>query len=262
MMWGSSSRKPNDSVSGLIIHNLYVLVVGGPAHGPNDQKSRDLTFAILEYIRDHIPIFTEMGIKVRVHKIKKSDLSNPQLVQAMKSRGITSLPALTTPNNTYVGNRLIEDVYEHNIQEYKAWKRQGIEEHAGIAPEDDLVSFYRSEMSAERAAEDNDRGEDSIGEGGDILDSYRVAMQRRESRNPRTSGGPVAPTREPSTHIARPPRRPNNISSGSSNDTMAGQTFGQAFTSEDIDSEEIDTGGSSQDDLMENAYWTNQESSM
>lgn len=274
--------------TGPVVHNLYVLTVGGAARAANDQKSRDLTLAILKYVHERLEIFTTMGVKIRVHKVKKSDLANPRLVEAMKARGISSLPALVTPNSTYVGNRAIGDVYEKNIMEYEAWKRRDVEGPSGMVAEDDLASFYQDEMTFERAAQEDDLGDegDGIGEGGDMMDSYRSMMQKREGREQRP-GGPRPPQpRPPAGSGGRPPagsggnppaRRPDNVARGGSGDDildslidrMAGdidsQTFEQAFAGgggDSLDEEGLDTGGNAQDDIMESAYWANQEMSM
>ena len=259
--------------TGPVVHNLYVLVIGGNTAAPNDKKSRELTLAILQYVHDRLPLFNKMGVKIRVHKVKKSDLGNPRLVEAMKRRGITSLPALVSPNNTYVGNRAIGEVYEKNIAEYQAFLRKDVEAPTGMAPDDDdLASFYRSEMTFEKA--NNDDG--GLGEGGDMMDNYRSMMQRRETRETKDPGrGQTAPSR-PAAAPSRAPasgRRGDNVSGASGDssmdsliDRMAGdidsQTFEDAFAGGDGDSLDLDGGNSAADDLMEKAYWANQELSM
>jgi hypothetical protein len=216
-----------------------------------------------------------MGVKIRVHKVKKSDLGNARLVEALKRRGISSLPALVTPNNTYVGNRSIGEVYEKNTAEYKAFLRQGDEAPAGIAQDDDdLANFYRSEMTFEKAAGDDGLSNDGdgIGEGGDMMDAYRQMMQQRETK------GPDSRHRAPSKQggVPAPARRPDNVASRASGtgdssmdsliDQMAtnidAQTFEDAFSGGGGDSLDLDGGTSAQDDLMEKAYWANQEMSI
>jgi hypothetical protein len=259
-----------------VVHNLYVLVVGENAAAPNSRKGRELTLAILKYIHDRLPVFTKMGVNIRVHKVKKSDLGNARLVEAMKRRGISSLPALVTPNNTYVGNRSIGEVYEKNIAEYQAFLRQGTEAPTGIAQDDDdLASFYRSEMTFEKAADDDGLGDDGdgIGEGGDMMDSYRQMMQRRETKGPgrgQTAPGHAAPPKRGGAPA--PARRPDNVAPRAGGtmdsliDRMAGdidaQTFEDAFAGGGGDSLDLDGGTNAQDDLMEKAYWANQELSM
>lgn len=279
------SGPPSDT--GPVVHNLYVLVVGGNAAAPNDRKSRELTLAILKYIHDRLPIFTKMGVNIRVHKVNKSDLRNARLVEAMKRRGISSLPALVTPNNTYIGNRSIGEVYEKNIAEYQAFLRQDTEAPTGIAQEDDdLSNFYRSEMTFEKAEIDDGLGNDEggIGEGSDMMDAYRQMMERRETRETKGSGrGQTAPPKRGSAPAPpkrggapAPAGRPDNVAprargTGDSMmdsliDRMAGdidaQTFEDAFTGGGGDSLDLDGGTNAQDDLMEKAYWANQELSM
>jgi len=283
MMRHAVSGPPPDT--GPVVHNLYVLVVGGNAAAPNDRKGRELTLAILKYIHDRLPVFTKMGVNIRVHKVNKSDLGNARLVAAMERRGISSLPALVTPNNTYVGNRSIGGVYEKNIAEYQAFRRQGTEAPTGIAQDDDaLASFYRSEMTFEKAADDDGLGNDGdgigndgdgIGEGGDMMDAYRQMMQRRETRETKGPGrGQPAPPKRGGAPA--PARRPDNVApraggTGDSTmdsliDRMAGdidaQTFEDAFAGGGGDSLDLDGGMNAQDDLMEKAYWANQELTM
>lgn len=283
-------RPPADLDSGPVVHNLYVLVVGGDPSGPHDQKSRELTLAILKYVHDRLKVFTDMGVRVTVHKVKKIDLANPRLVAAMKAKMITSLPALVTPNDAYIGNRAIVEVYDKNIKVFEAWKRRETEDVAGMAPEDDLSAFYRDEMTFERAAQDDDLGddEDKIGEGGDMMDSYRAMMQRRETRDARGRGGGArrgtaaaapAPSKTAGRRAAPAPaagRRGDNVPGGSADDLMdslidrmAGdidaQTFETAFSApggDSLDDDGLDAGGNAQDDIMEKAYWSNQEMSM
>jgi hypothetical protein len=249
-----------------VTHNVYVLAparaprgAGGPlaqgadAWTPGEKKSRKLTLAVLEYVHGRLALFSEMGVRVRVHRVRGSDLEDPRLVAAMKDRGITSLPALLTPNGAYCGNNRIRDVYDKNVQEFRAWKRvQG--PAAGLAPEDDLAAFYRSEMTFERAAADDGLGDgDEIGEGGGMMDAFRHTMRRREP----------------------PAARRDNVGAGDNDDTMdalidrmAGGIGAQAFAGGEApgalggDSLDLDAGGDVQDDLMERAYWANQELTM
>lgn len=267
--------KPPEAAAdtGPVVHNLYVLVVDKQATAPNEMKSRELTLRILNFIHGRLALFTEMGIKIRVHKVRKSDLQNQRLAQAMKAKKISSLPALVTPNNTYLGNREIEEVYEKNVQEFNAWKRRGVESPAGLAPEDELDTFYQSEMTFERAEADGGDDDDTIGEGTDMMDSYRMMVQKRETRDAsRPRGGRPPPAKSAAPRPAAP-SRPNNLGQGATDsmdnliDRMAGeidaQTLEDAFSDGGGDSLEDDTPGvNAQDDLMERAYWANQELSM
>jgi hypothetical protein len=265
-----------------VTHNLYVKVVTG---ADADHKSRDITLGVLKYVHARLPMFARMGLAVKVNKIRSQDLQNPRLVEAMRKRGITRLPALTTPNNVYIGLKEISDIYERNIKEFAAVATRGERPVEGILPEDDLDSFYRDEMTFERA--DEDAQETGIGEGDDMMDSYRHMMERREksesSRRPRQAAG-GRPTATTSDARAAPPRpassaRPDNVAPPAvrrapahmdAEDAEIQETIDRlardiddgmrdrAFASGGGDSLDDDGGADPQDDLMERAYWSNQ----
>jgi len=264
MAHAQATRPPSPDAEP-VVHDLYVFVVGKTARGPSDEKSRELTLAILKYIHERLPLFAEMGVQIRVHKVKQPDLDNPRVVQALEARKISSLPALVTPSNTYVGTRLIKSVYERNALEYDAWRRREVESPTGMTPEDDLAKFYRDEMSFEKAAE-NDDDSDGIGENGDMMDAYRTVLQSRNGQQPAAAQGRTARSRPPPARGAPPPRRSDNVSANDPSDSlvnrMASDIDSQTLSgSDDLDGEGLDAGGSTQDDLMERAYWANQESS-
>jgi hypothetical protein len=281
-----SAPRQQRSSGGAVLHNLFVQIVDPHTTDAAAQKGRQLTLQALQYIHSRLQVLATMGIKVRVNKIRKSDLANPRLVAAMKKEGITRLPALVTPNNVYVGNREIMDVYEKNVKEFEAWNRRDEKKVSGLAPEDDLRSFYAEEMTFERAAHDQD-GAETMGETSDMMDSYRKMMVRREqSAKHRTPGRP-APASLPAEHQGAPaslpaeyqgapaPRRADNVSLNPENDPdtamlidrlaadIDSQTFDQAFSGGGGDTHDSsDRTGSAQDDLMEAAFWANQDTSM
>lgn len=274
---GGSGRRPVDLANlntGPINHHLYVIVVGANPQTPSDKQSRVTTLQILQFISQRLKIFTEMGVKVNVLKISKKLLSDPRLVAAMKGKGITRLPALKTPNAVYLGREAIEGVYTSNIQEYQAWKRREVEKPVGLSGEDELDDFYRSEMSFDRAFAEEDMGdEENIGEGGDMMKSYSSALAAREGRGSRPSGSLRGSHPPPSQGN---PQRSDNVPTASSEDSMDdlinqlsgqidSQTFEQAFAGsggDSLDDDGLDGGGNAQDDLMERAYWANQQESM
>lgn len=181
----SSRRRYDPDVR--VAHNLYVKVVTG---ADADHKSSSITVDVLKYIQTRLPALRSMGISVRVNTVRSQDLQNPRLVEAMRKRGITRLPALATPNDVYIGLKEITGVYERNLRafaEADSRERPDGEEEAG---DDALDSFYRDEMSFERADEDVE--EAGLGEGDNMMDSYRHMMERRESSSERRPGRPGA----------------------------------------------------------------------
>jgi hypothetical protein len=177
-------------------HIIYVKVATG---ADDDTKSRAITLELLQYIHTQMPMFAQMGITVKVSKVRSQDLQDPRLIEAMRRRGIPRLPALVTPNNVFIGLKEITDVYERNIKEFNAVLRRGELPGggAGTVDEDDLASYYRDEMAFD-GAEDEESDEKGIGEGGDMMNSYRQMMERRENseggRRPRPGGRPPATT--------------------------------------------------------------------
>lgn len=268
-------------------HNLYVKVVG--ANDP-DSKSRLITLEILKYVSSRIAMFRRMGIVVQVKKVRPVDLQNAKLLAAMKGRGITRLPALTTLNNVYLGYKEISDVYERNIREFNAMKGREEKAVVGAAPDADddqydLQAFYKDEMSFERA--DEDAQETGIGESDDMMDSYRTMMERREQsesgrRKPgrpaaaagapagqgRSAPPPAGAARARPDNIAAPPpaRRPapsdpDDAEIMETIDRLARDidegTRTRAFSASGGDSLDDDGGSDIQDELMERAYYSN-----
>jgi hypothetical protein len=145
-----------------------------------------------------------------------------------------------------------------------------------MAGEDELDDFYRAEMMQAGGAEDDFGDEEGgIGEGGDIMKAYSAAMAQREGRGSRPAGS-MRQEMPSSASQSAPSRRPDNVSAAASEDSMDdlidqlsgqidSQTFEQAFAGhggDSLDEEGLDTGGNAQDDLMEQAYWANQQESM
>ena len=281
-----SSRKGE---SGDVAHNLYVKVVTG---ADVDRKSSDITVSVLKYIHARMPTLASMGLSVRVNTIRSQDLQNPRLIEARRQRGITRLPALTTPNDVYIGLKESTDIYEKNLKEFAAVASRGERPVEGILPEEDpLDSFYRDEMSFERADEDTE--EAGLGEGDNMMDSYRHMMERRESSSERRPGLPGAGARPAAPGAADGARssitpttsaRPDNIAPSvdpernyksttrvvDAEDAEIQETIDRlardiddgmrnlAFTSGGGDSLDDEGGGADpQDDLMERAYWAN-----
>ena len=184
----AGARVPADVDS--TVHTIYVKV------GADDAKNREITLELLKYIHSQKPTFAQMGLAVKISKVRSQDLQAPRLVEAMRERGITRLPALVTPKNVFIGLKAIVDVYEQNIKEFDAVLRR--REPPGAKKdeddEDDLTNYYRGEMESER--DDADDDEKGIGEGGSMMDSYRQMMEHRENSG-RGRPRPRPPPRPP-----------------------------------------------------------------
>jgi hypothetical protein len=261
-----------------VLHNIYVKVVVGP---DPDRKSRDITLQTLKYVHSRLPSFAQMGLAVKVNKITSFDLQNARLVGAMKGRGIVRLPALTTPNGVYLGYSEIVKLYELNLKEFAARDRRGEKAVEGAAPEDALDGYYKDEMTFEAAEEDAQ--ETGLGEADDMMDSYRLMMQRRETstagqRKPSSRAAAAAarpdsraaPPRPPAStrpdNVGRAPRRapadPDDAEIEATIDRLAQDiddgVRSKAFSAGGGDSYDDDGGADVQDDLMERAFYGNQ----
>lgn len=267
-----------------VVHNLYVKIV---SPGDSDVKSKGFTLEILKYIHGRIGILKQMGLQVKVNKITSRDLKNERLRDAMKKRGIAKIPALTTPTNIYLGNREIVDIYERNIREFTAVQRREVKHVEGLAKEDDLEEYYKSEMSFERAEEDEK--EPGIGEtDGDMMSSYQSMMQRRDDLNAKrrparatvvsrarreAEEAPAAGHSSRPDNVSPAPRRAAPATASGDDDEIASiinkmaqdidtGTMAAAFQSPGGDSLEGGEGADPQDRIMEQSYWANQESSL
>ena len=273
-----------------MLHNVYVKVV---QKGDTDVKSKDLTLQVLKYIHQRINIFKQMGLQIKVNKITSQDLQNVRLRAAMKKKGIARLPAMTTLTNTYLGVKEIFDIYDRNIKEYLAVRGREEKKIEGLAKEDDLDDYFKTEMTFERA--EDDEKESGIGESDDMMSAYQSMMQRRDEQNakrrpsrlpsiptaPRGRAGGPAPAmpgqsgRPDNVGGARRPTTapPTSTASGDGDDEIASiisrmahdidsGTMSSAFQGNGGDSLEGGEGADPMDKLMESSYWQNQESSL
>jgi hypothetical protein len=280
--------------TGLSEHQLYVKIVNGE---DPDTKSKPITLRTLQYICGIKDELEKMGIAVRVNKIKSTSLVNQDVVTAMKKRGITRLPALTTVNNVYLGEKEIHDLYERNLQEFQAIGRRGERAAALDTPDDELQAWFQDEMTLARADEDAD--ETGIGENENMMEAYQDMVRRREQNRPARpqpnnpharrdaqEGGEFpedAPRQRSNAPAQRqqPALRQDNVRGGGNTgrrrdapidpedaeieETISrlsrdldGSTRQKAFSAGGGDSF-ADEDGDPHDDLMEAAYWSNNE---
>jgi hypothetical protein len=253
-----------------IQHQLFVKI--DPPGGPSHQYTRD----VVTFVHRILPILRQMGVNIRVNQVYDRHLRDPRFIGALKGKGIGSLPALITSQDIYVGPTNIKNVYRGNIREYRARAARAERQPAPMEPEDELDQFYKREMgrSAWEDALDGEE-EDGLGEGGNLMDKYNEMMARRErmnsGRNSRVSHTARDPTGNSSRHSSRRSGRTQNVGGVDEDQEdfersiaqmigdIDGSSVDQAFSGGGGDSYEDDTGvGSSQDDLMEKMYWSNQ----
>jgi hypothetical protein len=227
-------------------HQLYVL---SEAPRPPAQKGRERTLAVLRFVWERLPLLAEMGVRVEVRGFRRAALREPRLVAALKRRGVSALPALVTPRGVYEGRRAIVGVYERNIRVFLSLRddpRPG-----RPSAEDALEEFYHSEMAPSRREEEGEDDGDALGEGrGGMMEAYHEMMHRRgpgEGPAPPSAGRRRSGASAPPGGEGAEPR-----GGGRRADNLEERPFGPAAA-------ELDSGGSAQDDLMEAAYWQNQE---
>lgn len=274
---------------GPMVHNLYVKIV---PETESDEMSKKLTRQILLYITSRLALLRQMDLKVNVNRVRSKDLKNPALTDAMKRRGISRLPALTTPNNVYLGVKEIIDIYQKNMKEYEAVnRREPKTAHREMdRPEDDLDRFYRDDMTEDNAKVDAE--DEAIGDQDteSMMRSYSRMMQRREKLNkdrksyrPGEDDGSGAPPARPkqAASASAPPRpaqssRPDNVHQEGDdaeitgmidriNSELRGSDVDTAFSKgggDSLEDDGLDGAGDSQDKFMQAAYWANQEDSL
>jgi hypothetical protein len=262
-------------------HHLYIKTV---PKDDKDQVSYKVTMEILLFLHKLLPMFKKMNLHINIHKLVPAQLGNPRLVEMMKKRGITRLPAVTTINNIYLGKNEILALYDRNAREYEAFLTRDHRAVEGAAPDDDYRNYYDSEMTFDKAKNDRD-DDDGFDEGGNMMSAYQAMVNRREA-------GKKPAAAQPAQFVARDVPRTADSSRRDNLPATARQlaTAPQRDPSDDSDIEdtinrlarEIDSGtltqahsghggdsleddgvpmSSAQDDVMERAYWQNQSSS-
>jgi hypothetical protein len=258
----AAARDSGAMAAAAVTHNLYVFT---PGTAPADKTKRDQTLAVLKYVDSHTSIFKRMGVVVQVHKVRKSDLENPRLIEAMKRQGIRSLPALLTPNAVYVGLQAIFGIYAANIEKFR---------QATQTPDDDpLAEHHRLIM----AGGGPDSDEDAMGAGGggsDMMGAYQKALEQRIRHEKQHAGGSAGADRQPlaldrpdnmalaSPASARDPELDALIEKmGNSTYAVDDKKRILAASGGDSFDDNGGGGGDAQDDYMAAHYWANQEDS-
>lgn len=237
-------------------HTLYVKVTPS---GDADLKGKQLNIDALRYVYKNIKTLRQMGVIVKAQGITNSDLKNKKIVTALKSKGITNLPALSTGNQIYLGLSAIVKLYNTNIAEFN-------KQLNASAPEgDDLEQYFHSQMNAPRKEEDED--DEAMGGNNKMMDSYRDMVSRRDqsdAANRPPSGRRGVQINEEDmnqrghqTH----PQRPDNVAQSDDReiqDTLSRltQDIDNGTRTRATDDEEgMDSSGA--DDLMERAFMLN-----
>ena len=227
-------------------HDLYILVSQKrTALTRADRAGRSLSLKLLRFLDSNLHLIIPLGVNIATHKIDRVSLGNPRVTAAMRHRGIESLPALVTPHGVVHGADGIRNVYAKNIRKYGRGPVANSRDSGNStgSPEDSLAAFYKVEM-----ATDGDGEDESIGEGDNMMSAYNQRVRDRSSGNSKESHSARGAVQHGGSS------RPDNIDHQSFESGFSGNHGGPDG--------ELDGGGSAQDDIMEQAYWANQESSM
>ena len=224
---------------GTVIHDIYV-------YGAGD--GRQLALSLLRYVHAKLRLFTEMGVRIRVHKISERVLQTPRVVEAMESRGITSLPALVTPTDVFLGNLEITAFYERNIRKFDAWGRKAPAVRGRADPEeaDELTNYYNTEMRLARLDVPAGTEDDKVGDEGTthMMKHYDSMLQMRQKR-----GQTLLEEPGPVRH------RPNNVA----NETTTEFYPASSSRTPEFGDTDGDEGSAQEDRLMYQKYWNDQE---
>ena len=88
-------------------------------------KVSDNCIEILRYVDKNIPILKQLGARVQVEKISNEEFDE-EMVNILKSKGITRLPAVITPDgNLLIGLKSIIDMFEKNLTNARNRARVG-----------------------------------------------------------------------------------------------------------------------------------------
>ena len=224
-------------------HVLYMLV--------GDEGSAQNNTELLQFIQASLATLRQMSISVKVEAIPLQSLPKAEVQNALNAKGISRLPALKTPINTYFGKNDIIGIYSSKMNEFKAAIQP---KPIPASPDEYLSNYYREIM--------NDKSDDTeaIGDSDqlrkDIQNSVNKASsdkKRVESKlmpplpapgaAPRPAPGAAAgPAPRPAAddrkdNLAMPGNDPELIKKVSNEYRQAGDDYNES------------------DDLMLSAYW-------
>jgi hypothetical protein len=95
-------------------------------------QDSDNCIELARYINKNIKSINKLGIEIRMEKIEKDEFDD-DMVEALRKRGITRLPAMVTNDGkTHVGLKVIIDMFEKGINNQSNASR--------VSPEMDLSS--------------------------------------------------------------------------------------------------------------------------
>jgi hypothetical protein len=96
---------------------------------------------LLRYLNGHNETLKRMGVDLAIRLLSASQRKSPEIVAALRKRGVTALPCLMTTGGVYIGARDIRALYEKNIEGFLARGQQV------NTPEDELLDWRAQAMS-------------------------------------------------------------------------------------------------------------------
>lgn len=211
-----------------------------------------LSLPVLRYVHSRLPVLGQMGITLRVHRVKTQSAT---VAAALQNIGVERLPALVTAGGVYAGLSAIRAIYERNIRAFKA-RRSAAD--GGDGGDGGLDSFLRRQIGGGNADAD-DEDDDTIGSSADMMANYQATMARRTPSAGPSAGPSAAPSATPSAGPSAVAKatpsvvalRPDNIAAGSAAVAASSSAAPGAPVSDD-------DAPNPQDDFMSRAYWDNQ----
>jgi hypothetical protein len=253
------------------VHHLFVLVNSTP-------EATESSVRVLQFLAKVKPWLRRVGIAHRIQKIEASMLAHPKLVRALESKGITTFPALKTPNRLFLGVAGIVKVYRALIADIQKFDKQAASGRTDSAvgrrgmgtfgsnplgpaagSSDPYRDFIASELSFDSA--EREPGDDSIGDGGSdsMMTRFRDMQQSRSKMNESRKKGTGAFVSEPGHSGNVDPGPTDNVGDNdlidrlisTSTDDVTQDVLDRAFTvGGDVDD--------AREEVMVRAFWENQ----
>jgi len=151
-------------------------------------KTSDNCIELLKYINKNIATVNKLGVKIRVDKLKNGEFDE-DMVNMLKNKGITRLPALiTSDGSVFIGLKSIIDLFEKNLNAARGRERVEPVAHVDVVAEmgtnPDMNAWWMRELYAGvdksgKAVPRKDKDEDE-----DNVDYDRL-MREQNRRGPK-----------------------------------------------------------------------------
>lgn len=189
------------------------------------KDSGESNIQVLRYILQNIEIINQMGVKVSITKINKSDLDK-KLVTKLQSKNIVRFPSIVYPDGKVIsGHNNIKKIFDKKSRQFQNYLKQSQEKNnefnVGSSDNADLSQFYKNEMNF--AAYKDDNGKDDTAIGDNPPDYNRRITDQMASRKLKPGTVPASednialddeepyqPKRDNKGAMGMPPRQPTS----------------------------------------------------